>query len=48
MKFFMAKVHKDCTPLRPVVSKLGTAECHLAKYLIGIINENMPNKYVRL
>ena len=42
----LAKVHKDGIPLRHVVSMLGTAEYHLAKYLVSIINENMPNKYV--
>ena len=32
--------------LRPVVSMLGTTEYHLAKYLVSIINENMPNRYM--
>ena len=38
----LAKVHKEGTPLRPVVTMLGTAEYHPAKYLVSIINENMP------
>ena len=32
--------------LRPVVSMLGTAEYHLAIYLVSIINENMLDKYM--
>ena len=42
----LAKVHKEGTPLRPVLSMLGTAEYHLAKYLDSNMNENMPNKYL--
>ena len=42
----LAKVHKDGTPPRPVVSLLGLAEYHLAKYLGSIINGNMPNRYM--
>ena len=40
----LAKVHKGVTRLRNVVSMLGTAEYHLAKYIFSIINENIPNK----
>ena len=39
------KVYKEGTRPRPVVSMLGTAEYHLAKYLVSIINDNMPTKY---
>ena len=39
-------LHKEGTPLRPVVLMLGTAEYHLAKYLVSIMNENMPNRYM--
>ena len=42
----LTKVHKEGTPLKPVVSMLGTAEYHLAKYLVSIINKNMPNNYM--
>ena len=42
----IAKVHKEGTPLRSVVSMLGTAEYHLAKYIVSIINENMPSRYM--
>ena len=31
-------------PLKRVVSMLGTAEYHLAKYLVSIINEDIPNR----
>ena len=43
----LAKVHKEHIPLTSVVSMLETAEYHLATYLVSIINESMPNKYVR-
>ena len=42
----LAKVHEEGTPPRPVVSVLGTAEYHLAKYPFTIIDENMPSKYM--
>ena len=42
----LANVHKEGTPLRPVVTMLGTAEYHPAKYLVSIINDNMPNMYM--
>ena len=42
----LADVHKEGTPLRHVVSMLETAEYHLAKYLVSIINENIPNEYM--
>ena len=38
----LAKVHKEGTPLRPVVSMIRTAEYNLAKYLVKIINYAMP------
>ena len=41
----LAKVHKEGKPLRPVVSMIGKAEYHLAKYL-RITNEDMPNWYM--
>ena len=44
----LAKVHKEGTPLRSLVSILGTAEYHLAKYLVSTINENMHKKYIVL
>ena len=42
----IAKIHKEGTTLRRVVWMLGTAEYHLAKYLVSIINENMLNTYM--
>ena len=38
----LANVHKESTPLRPVVSMIRTAENNLAKYLVKIINDVMP------
>ena len=42
----LAKVHKEGTPLRPVVSMIRTAEYNLAKYLVKIINDVMPTTYM--
>ena len=42
----LAKVHKEGTPLRPVVSMIRTAEYNLAKYLVRIINDAMPTTYM--
>ena len=42
----LAKVHKEGTPLRPVVSMLGTAEYHPAKYPDSIIIENISSMYM--
>ena len=41
----LAKVHKESTPLRPVVSMIRTAEYNLAKY-VKIINDVMPPTYM--
>ena len=40
------KVHKDGNPLRPVVSMVGTAPYHLAKYLDQWIKPCIPDKYM--
>ena len=42
----LAKVHKENTPLRPVVSMIRTAEYNLAKYILKIINDAMPTTYM--
>ena len=42
----LAKVHRESTPLRPVVSMIRTAEYNLAKYLVEIINDIMPTTYM--
>ena len=42
----LAKVHKESTPLRPVVSMIKTAEYNLSKYLVKIINDAMPTTYM--
>ena len=42
----LAKVHKEGTPLRPVVSMIRTAEYNLARYLVKIINDVMPTTYM--
>ena len=42
----LAKVHKEGTPLRPVVSMIRTAEYNPAKYLVKIINDVMPTTYI--
>ena len=41
----LAKVHKDNTPLRPVVSMVGTPEYKLAKYLDNLIKPHIPDTY---
>ena len=38
----LAKVHKDNTPFRPVVSMVGTPEYKLAKYLDNLIKPHIP------
>ena len=43
----LAKVHKENTPLRPVVSMIRTTEYNLAKYLVKIINDAMPTTYMQ-
>ena len=40
------KVHKESTPLRPVVSMIRASEYNLAKYLAGIIDDAMPTTYM--
>ena len=42
----LAKVHKDNTPLRPVVSMVGTPENKLAKYLDNLIKPLIPDTYL--
>ena len=42
----LAKVHKESTPLRPVVSMIGTDEYNLAKYPVKIINDAMTTTYM--
>ena len=37
---------KDNTPLRLVVSKIGTPEYKLAKYLVSLINPHIPDTYL--
>ena len=37
----LCKVHKDGNPMRPVISMVGTAEYHLAKYLDTFIKPNI-------
>ena len=44
----LAKVHKDNTPLRPIVSMVGTPEYKLAKYLDNLIKPQIPNTYMLL
>ena len=44
--YWLAKVHKENTPPRPVVSMIRTAEYNLAKYLAKIINDAMPTTYM--
>ena len=36
----------ESTPLRPVVSKIRTAEYNLAKYLVKVMNDEMPTTYM--
>ena len=40
------KVHKESTPLRPVVSMIRTAEYNVAKYLVKIIHDVMPTTFM--
>ena len=42
----LAKVHKDNTPLRPVVSMVGTPEYKLAKYLDDLIKPHISYTYL--
>ena len=42
----LAKMHKENTPLRPVVSMIRTAENNPAKYRFKIINDAMPTTYM--
>ena len=42
----LAKVHKESTHQRPVVSMIRTAQYNLAKYLVRIINDATPTTYV--
>ena len=42
----LAKVHKENTPLRPVVSMVGTAQYNLAQYLNDIIRPIIPDQYM--
>jgi hypothetical protein len=41
----LCKVHKADQPLRPVISMIGTAEFHLAKYLDTFIKPNINVQY---
>ena len=43
---FFSKVHRENTPLRAVVSMIGTAENNLGKYLVIIINDAMQTIYM--
>ena len=43
----LAKVYKENTPQRPVVSMIRTAEHNLAEYLVKIINDVMPTTYMQ-
>ena len=42
----LAKVHRENTPLRPVVSMIGTAEYNLGHYLVEFIDNAMPSTYI--
>ena len=42
----LAKVHKENTPLRPLVSIIRTAEDNLVKYLVKNLNDAMPTTYM--
>ena len=42
----LAKVRKDNTPLRPVVSMVGTPEYKLAKFLDNLIKLHIPDTYL--
>ena len=42
----LAKVHQDNTPLRLVVSMVGTPEYKLAKYLDNLIKPHIPDTYL--
>ena len=42
----LAKVHKEDTPLRPVVLMIRTAEYNLAIYFVKIINDVLPTTYM--
>ena len=41
----LAKVHKENTPLRPVVSMVGTSQYELSKYLDNLLRPYIPNNY---
>ena len=40
------KVHKDNSPLRPIISMVATPQYELAKYLDSIIKPCIPNRYM--
>ena len=42
----LAKVHKKDTPLRPVISMIGTPQYGLAKYLDSIIKPCIPSQFM--
>ena len=42
----LAKVHKDNTPLQPIVSMVGTHEYKLAKYLDNLLKPHIPDTYL--
>ena len=42
----LAKVHKEGTPLCPVISMIGTPQYGLAKYLDNVIKPCIPNDYM--
>lgn len=42
----LPKVHKSGTPLRPILSAIGTFNYSLAKFLVTLINPVIPNEYI--
>ena len=45
-RYGLAKAHKDNTPLRLVVSMIGTPEYKLAKYMDNLIKPHIPRTYL--
>ena len=42
----LPKVHKEGTPLRPILSAIGTFNYHLAKFLVQMIDPVIPSEYM--
>ena len=41
----LPKIHKDKTPLRPIISQIGSYTYNLAKFLVPILKPLTTNKY---